>query len=128
MRRALIVRLCRWALFAAFAALAGLFVASALGAPLPPNWVPRVGDILNVGAILLVFEVGTRGEQRLAAEAVEKRQSLAEENARLRAEAARSAREAGQARERLEAEVRSLRLAYEELRREQLARPPSQAG
>jgi hypothetical protein len=77
---------------------------------------------------LLGLQVGMWGEQRSAAVAVEQLQSLMEENARLQAEAARSAREAEQVRERLEVEVRSLRLAYEELRREQLARPPSQVG
>jgi hypothetical protein len=75
----------------------------------------------------LGFWVGARTQQRSAAASADQLESSAEENARLRAEAARSAQEAEQVRERLEAELRSVRLAYEELRREQLARGRSQA-
>jgi hypothetical protein len=107
------------------AALVGLYLASAFGAPLPSSWVPPGEAVLLLGFLLLVFHVTPYAQQRVLTEAVEQ---LLEEKARLKAEAARSAREAEQVRQRLEAEIRSLRLAYEELRREQLARPPSQAG
>jgi hypothetical protein len=110
------------------AALAGLSLASALGAPIPDGWAPRGRDILFLVSLLLVFQAGAWGEQRMATGAVEQIRSLTEENARLKAQAAQSAWEAEQARQRLEAELRSARLAYEELRREQLARPPSPAG
>jgi hypothetical protein len=125
MQRALTDRLWRWAPLAVVAALAGLYLASTLGAPLPRSWVPPGETILLLGFLLLVFQATPYAQQRALTEAVEQ---LLEENARLKAEAARSAREAEQVRERLEAEVRSLRLAFEELRREQFARSPSQAG
>jgi hypothetical protein len=81
-----------------------------------------------LAVFFLGFWAGARTEQRSAAAAADQLQASAEEKARLRAEAARSAQEAEQVRERLEFELRSVRLAYEELRREQLARGPSRLG
>jgi hypothetical protein len=110
---------------------AGLAVVTGIGHWLSPGpgagWLEPVGFGL-LAMFLLGFHVGMRGEQRAAAAALAQLQALVEEKARLQAEAARPAQEAEQVRERLEAEVHSLRLAYEELRRQQLARPPSQAG
>ncbi len=132
MHRALVVRLLGWAQFAVMAVMAALYFASVLGGPLPHGWVVSAGDVLVLGMLLLMFQVRMWSEkwaeQRLAAGAVDQLGPLAEENARLKAEAAQSAREAEQARQRLEVELRSLRLAYEDLRREQLARSPSQGG
>jgi hypothetical protein len=120
MHRTLTVRLLRWALLAGLAVFPGLYMASALGAPLPHTWVVSHGDLLGLGMVLLLFQLGAWGERRLAAGEIDQLRSLAEENARLKAEAARSAE---QVRELHEVEVRSLRLAFEELRREKLPRP-----
>jgi hypothetical protein len=110
------------------AVMAGLYIASALGAPLLHGWVVSGGEIVILVMLLLMFQVQIWGEEQRSATGVDQLRSLAEENARLKAEAARAAREAERVREGLEVEVRCARLAYEELRREQVARPPSPAG
>jgi hypothetical protein len=127
MNRASTVRLLRWAVLGLLAVMCGLWVAPALGVTVPEGWALKGGDILFLVTLFLLFQIASYGERHMAAGALEQLRPLVDENARLKAEVARAGREAEQVRERLEVEIRSLRLAYEELRREQLARPQSQA-
>jgi hypothetical protein len=110
---------------------AGLAVLMAISCWLSPGRNSSWAEPICFGAMalfLLGFWAGARTEQRSAAAPADQHQASMEEKARLRAEAARCAQEAEQGRERLEFELRSVRLAYEELRRELLARGPSQPG
>ena len=130
-RRIVFDRLWRFGALALIVVMCGRYLALTLGLLQPDGWVPSVSDILLVGCLLL-------GADRLAprelAPADQVRSLAADnarllaDNARLQADVAQCVREADQVRERLEVELRSLRLAYEELRREQLARPQSVTG
>ena len=127
-RRILFDRVWRCGALALLAVIFGRYLALALGLLSPDGWIPSGADILFVAVLLL------GGDKLVPRElaSVAQLRSLAEDNARLQADNARlqaegerCVREGEQVRERLEAELRAVREAYAELRREQSVRSPS---
>jgi uncharacterized membrane protein len=116
-------RFVRWAPLALVGLMVGLFVVSAAGVPVPDGWVPAGRDILVFGVLLLLFGFGDWTQRTAGRDMVDRIRALEEDNARLRSEADRFVRDADVVRERFEAELRSLRLAHDEMRREQASRP-----